>query len=1137
MKKMKLTLVMLLLLPIISMAQHFGGVGRGDYSLSYTDPVVVTATLGTAGPTVYLTLKAAFDAINLGTHQGVITVKINAGTNEIASAVLNASGSGSYPNISSYTAINIYPTVTGLTISGAIAGPLVDLNGADKVTIDGRVNQTGSKDLTIVNTYASVGNGSNISAIRFINSAENNKIKYCTVKASALDNLNGGIIVFSTSSAGNGNSGNRIDNCDLTQDANRPYRVVYSLGSAGYENKNDTVFNCNIYNFFKSNSTSNGIFITSFSTDWVITGNNFYETTPVAPAGGYSHYFIRVDNTSGNNFTISDNFIGGTAPNHTGTWTVSADFNHTFRGIYLNVGSTTASSVQNNTIQGIAYTSTSTEPWYGIYINNGDVNVGTVTGNTIGSTTGTGSITVTNSTANARSYGIHNGSSSTVGIQNNKIGSITTVGSATFAHDFTGIYKSATTGTTTISNNTIGSATEANSINASSVAADNAQSVTAIYSEGAGAINITGNTIANLTNGSTSPNTYGGIYGIVTYDGTNTINANTIRDLTVASNNSGLAAISSVIGINQASSLEGQTISGNTIYNLSNSYPEFEGSVIGLYYSGGTDGVNTVSNNFIHSLSVTGTSVYPAAIYGVLLQSGNSTYSNNIISLGGNTKIDIFGIYENCDATNINSLFYNTVYIGGIPTTDSYSSWAFFSVANTNTRIIKNNIFDNARSNSGTASGAHYAAYFDYGTSTDLTLDYNDYYAPGAGGVLGYFNSADVTTVPLIEGQDAHSKNINPGFAGAGGTLAANYLPSATSLVAITGTGIATDYGANARSLTFPAMGAWEYPVTPPCNNFTVGSVAASQSICYNTTPAQLTSVAPTGGNTPYTYQWQNSTNNVDFTDISEATSTNYQPGTLNQTTYYRQKQTSASGCGTLTTNTVTITVYPNFTVGSVRAQVGQTICYNTTPAQLIGTAPTGGNTPYGYQWQNSINNVDFTDISDATGINYQPGTLNQTTYYRQKQTSASGCGMLTTNVVTITVYPNFTVGSAAASQSICYNTTPAQLTGTAPTGGNTPYTYQWQNSTNNVDFTDISEATSTNYQPGTLNQTTYYRQKQTSANGCGTLTTNAVTITVYPNFTVGSVRVQVGQTICYNTTPAQLTSVSPTGGNTPYAY
>ncbi len=314
---------------------------------------------------------------------------------------------------------------------------------------------------------------------------------------------------------------------------------------------------------------------------------------------------------------------------------------------------------------------------------------------------------------------------------------------------------------------------------------------------------------------------------------------------------------------------------------------------------------------------------------------------------------------------------------------------------------------------------------------------------------------------------------------------------------------------------------------------FIVGSIAANQSICYNITPVQLTGTAPTGGNTPYTYQWQTSTDNVTFTNITGETNLNYQPAALTQTTYYRLNQTSASGCGTLTTNTVTITVYPLFVVGSIAAN--QTICYNITPAQLTGTAPTGGNTPYTYQWQSSSDNVTFANITGATNLDYQPGSLTQTTYYRLNQTSASGCGTLTTNTVTITVYPQFVVGSIAASQAICYNTTPAQLTGTAPTGGNTPYTYQWQSSTDNVTFTDITGETNLNYQPGALTQTTYYRLNQTSASGCGTLTSNTVTITVYPLFVVGSIA--ANQTICYNTTPGQLTGTAPTGGNMPYTY
>ena len=44
--------------------------------------VSVTATAGTTGPTSYTTLKAAFDAINAGTHKGAITVAISGNTTE-----------------------------------------------------------------------------------------------------------------------------------------------------------------------------------------------------------------------------------------------------------------------------------------------------------------------------------------------------------------------------------------------------------------------------------------------------------------------------------------------------------------------------------------------------------------------------------------------------------------------------------------------------------------------------------------------------------------------------------------------------------------------------------------------------------------------------------------------------------------------------------------------------------------------------------------------------------------------------------------------------------------------------------------------------------------------------------------------
>src|SRR5689334_990498 len=90
--------------------------------------VTLTATAGS--PTGSFTnLKGAFDAINAGTHQGVIAISINADTTELSPAVLFASGTGA----SSYTSITIQPSGGApRTVSGAATGvtALIDLNGA-----------------------------------------------------------------------------------------------------------------------------------------------------------------------------------------------------------------------------------------------------------------------------------------------------------------------------------------------------------------------------------------------------------------------------------------------------------------------------------------------------------------------------------------------------------------------------------------------------------------------------------------------------------------------------------------------------------------------------------------------------------------------------------------------------------------------------------------------------------------------------------------------------------------------------------------------------------------------------------------------------------------------------------------------
>ena len=779
--------------------------GGNNTWIEYTPPYIeVNATIGTS-IAYYPTLKEAFDKINDGTHRGVITTKIKENTVETSSAILNASGTG----ISNYASVNIYPTKTGLSVSGNLATPLIDLNGADNVTIDGRVNATGSAiGLTINNTSTATTGGT--STIRFINGATNNIVKYCSIKG-AETNTSSGVLFFSTSITSTGNNSNTISNNSITNstDANRPLNGVFSSGTSGLENKLNTISNNNIFNFFNRNIASNGILLVGNTSQFTITGNSFYETSAFIPTNTVAYNVIQINTTTGNNFTVSNNFIGGKSALSGGSaWTKTNARSNIFNAINIAVGTTTASSVQNNTIKNFNWSNSANGDWTAINAAGGDLNIGTVTGNTIGASTGNDAILVTGATTGLNVYGIYISSTGIINCQNNSIGSITAANAGTFASNIYGIFKSATHGIITISNNAIGSASTTNSINASSTSTNNEQVVYGVYNAGFGTITIANNVISKLNNGTTNSTvgTLGLIQGITCIDGTVTIDTNTIYDLTIANANTNALNAAAVCGISATGVSLTKTITENTIYNLSNTASTFAGSVIGLYYSGATIGVSSVSKNLIHSLSVTGASSTAASIYGIKIASGTTTYSNNILILGGDSRSTMYGIYETGAAGNNNTIYFNTIYLGGnLISGATNKSYALFSNAATNTRNFRNNIFMNARSTIG-GSNLHYAAYFNT-TGGTFTVDYNDYFASGTGGVLGFYG-ANKTSLPIVTGADATSLAIDPVFKVAGSTQFTDYY-SASGLPGVTIAGFTSDYESISRADP-PKMGALE---------------------------------------------------------------------------------------------------------------------------------------------------------------------------------------------------------------------------------------------------------------------------------------------------------------------------------------
>ena len=104
--------------------------------------------------------------------------------------------------------------------------------------------------------------------------------------------------------------------------------------------------------------------------------------------------------------------------------------------------------------------------------------------------------------------------------------------------------------------------------------------------------------------------------------------------------------------------------------------------------------------------------------------------------------------------------------------------------------------------------------------------------------------------------------------------------------------------------------------------------------------------------------------------------------------------------------------------------------------------------------------NSTWTSIGGATAVGYAPPALTASTYYRRNVTSGT-CGTVNSASILITVYGNLTAGTIGTAQTICYNTIPAPLTElTAPAGGPGGYTYQWQDSPDNITFTNIGGAT-----------------------------------------------------------------------------
>jgi hypothetical protein len=590
-----------------------------------------TGTVSTVGPGQdFQTLADAFTFVRNNSLTADLTLTLMAGYSESATGLpLNVCDSVATAGFH----ILIYPTVSGLMITQSNSTGTLKFNGGKNITIDGRVNATGSTpDLQISNT----GGGY---TMNFTNYSSNNNFLYCIIKSNT-SNSNSAAVLLGTSPSGPAsNDHNSWDHCIFT--GGGTHYFLSNTGNIYIFNSYNSISNCEF-----NGSTTQPVLIDGGNRYWDITGNRFYGNA------GAGSQVICILSTSGYGFNVSNNIIGFANAAGTGMANLT-----NCQVIKMIVDTTIASNIDGNLVTGISgysqYINGTPPGFVGIFVVAGKVNIGSIAGNTIGAATGTGAIQVT-MTNFSSAFGIY--SATTGKIENNTVGSINLNPlSTTDGFTFSGIEAVTSTGispmftnTSTIRSNTIGSATTPNSIKLGTDAINTGMlvfnGVRSAVSNGdiiigeAGA----GNTVRNVSNFSNGTNA--SFNGIVNQGSATSL---TLSDNQVSNCSFGwttAASTGTFIGVNSNGANPGITeISGNNISG--HSLTKVTGPVYGMNIGSGAPDLRLLRNT-VSNLSKTS-----GVFYGIYLNSLNQgaiddNNVNNLVSTGG----PLTGIYMNSNS-------------------------------------------------------------------------------------------------------------------------------------------------------------------------------------------------------------------------------------------------------------------------------------------------------------------------------------------------------------------------------------------------------------------------------------------------------------------------------------------------------
>ncbi len=229
-------------------------------------PPIIANVLVNPGCGLFPSLKDAFSAINsnaggIYTNQNV-TVDILNNITETSSAILNQTA---------FTSCLVRPSNNSIIVT---AGPgvqeLVVLNGADNVTIDGRVGAAGSIQLTLD------GNNTAQNCIKLSNAAVNNRVKF----VNSIRAVDKNILLGETYTTGNDN--NTFEN-NIIENGTR------GISLSGSSESSESILNSG--NVILSNEIKNvtdmGIYTSRNTQNTTIEGNDIHNTNVITGSAFY----------------------------------------------------------------------------------------------------------------------------------------------------------------------------------------------------------------------------------------------------------------------------------------------------------------------------------------------------------------------------------------------------------------------------------------------------------------------------------------------------------------------------------------------------------------------------------------------------------------------------------------------------------------------------------------------------------------------------------------------------------------------------------------------------------------------------------------------------------------------------------